>query len=136
MPKRVRDTAGTRSDREQTAASIPEPSVPSVDDDDWSDALDLAVQLSEPELDEAPPEDGFEEQVTAANATAAQITGKSKDALLEAVKKAARARSRSEERTLAALQGAVREARAAGLSLREIESVAGVSRDTVDRWTK
>ena len=55
--------------------------------------------------------------------------------VLATVKRAARARARCEERTLTALQEAVREARPHH-SLREIAEAAGVSYDTVDRWTK
>lgn len=59
--------------------------------------------------------------------------------ILERVQKAARARKRYSKQVDAAtreLQVAVVEAREAGGSLREIAKVAGVSYDTIDRWTK
>lgn len=86
------------------------------------------ADVSAPATDTTPPP-------TAPPAARRRKRSASQTDVLAAVKRAARARQRCEERTLVALQEAVRAAKPHH-SLREIAEVAGVSYDTIDRWTK
>lgn len=86
----------------------------------------LAEETVEPDEPAAAPAPAASTRKRSASTTSAVLAN---------VKRAARARARCEERTLTALQEAVREARPHH-SLREIAEAAGVSYDTVDRWTK
>lgn len=114
--KRVRDTAGE-------GVGVSEIEAP----DDMTEALGLLEELADGR--ETPETSSLRETP---ETSSVENGDQERERTLRAVGKAARARARAEE----TLQETVRAARASDFSLREIAKVAGVSYDTVNRWTK
>ena len=150
MVKRIKDTAGTQTDiAMQEANAATDEAIQPEPEDDLAEALLLAEALADHDPEPPAPvsaspariPESIQERAIELDMPVERLAGALQQPdFLAAVKKAGDLYARRQKATaeaMAALQEAAKAARLEGeFSLRKVAAAAGVSYDTVDRWTK